>query len=114
MSIDKKKVTTDSTTSDVGTNLLADVGGLSYANYLQLDKILNAQKLQSEVHGDLVHDEHLFCIIHQSKILKIRGTNNGLNCTYFTTPFQLMSSGSSSSCTRSTPSGTCLSTAISC
>ena len=35
---------------------------------LQLDKILGAQTLQSEVHGEnKIHDEHLFIIIHQSK-----------------------------------------------
>lgn len=46
--------------------MLSDAGGLSYGQYLQLDKILNAQKLQSDVDGNHVHDEHLFIVIHQS------------------------------------------------
>ena len=33
---------------------------------LQLDKILDAQKLQSETKGNGVHDEHLFIITHQA------------------------------------------------
>lgn len=49
-----------------GVNMLVDVGGLSYSNYLQLDKILGAQVLQSEEDGNLVHDEHLFIVTHQS------------------------------------------------
>merc|ERR1719354_1142076 len=40
--------------------------GLSYGDYLQLDKILNAQTCQSEINGELVHDEHLFIVIHQA------------------------------------------------
>ena len=51
-----------------GIDRLTDGGGLSYGDYLQLDKILNAQELQSEVQGGKgVHDEHLFIIIHQSE-----------------------------------------------
>ena len=35
--------------------------------YLGLDKVLNAQTLQSEVQtGKIVHDEHLFIVIHQT------------------------------------------------
>lgn len=37
-----------------------------YPDYLQLDKILNAQSLESEKHGAPAHDEMLFIIIHQS------------------------------------------------
>ena len=33
---------------------------------LQLDKILTAQTLQSELHDYPVHDEHLFIIVHQT------------------------------------------------
>ena len=33
---------------------------------LQLDKILTAQTLQSEIHDYPVHDEHLFIIVHQT------------------------------------------------
>ncbi len=52
--------------------MVADGGeGLCYGEYLQLHKILGAQTLQSEVHGDIkVHDEHLFIIVHQSKSLE--------------------------------------------
>ena len=53
-----------------GVNLLTDAGGISYGNYLQLNKILNAQELQSAKDGRPVHDEHLFIIIHQSKNFK--------------------------------------------
>ena len=35
-----------------GVNVLADAGGISYGEYLQLDKILSAQEPQSRVHGE--------------------------------------------------------------
>ncbi|XP_062868546.1 tryptophan 2,3-dioxygenase B isoform X2 [Trichomycterus rosablanca] len=41
-------------------------GGIVYGDYLQLDKIVNAQTLQSELRGDKIHDEHLFIVTHQS------------------------------------------------
>ncbi|XP_048366053.1 tryptophan 2,3-dioxygenase [Sphaerodactylus townsendi] len=41
-------------------------GGLIYGDYLQLDKILNAQELQSEKKGNKIHDEHLFIVTHQA------------------------------------------------
>lgn len=44
----------------------ASNGGLIYGNYLQLEKILNAQELQSEIKGNKIHDEHLFIITHQA------------------------------------------------
>uniref|UniRef100_A0A8D0B7U7 Tryptophan 2,3-dioxygenase n=1 Tax=Salvator merianae TaxID=96440 RepID=A0A8D0B7U7_SALMN len=44
----------------------ASKGGLIYGNYLQLDKILNAQELQSEKKGNKIHDEHLFIVTHQA------------------------------------------------
>ena len=37
-----------------------------YSDYLQLDKILNAQALESELQGAPAHDEMLFIIIHQA------------------------------------------------
>ncbi len=37
-----------------------------YRDYLQLGKILDAQTLQSELHGAKAHDEMLFIIIHQA------------------------------------------------
>ena len=50
-----------------GVNMLSDAGGLSYGQYLKLDKILDAQTLQSDLDGEHVHDEHLFIVTHQSK-----------------------------------------------
>nr|XP_056711031.1 tryptophan 2,3-dioxygenase [Euleptes europaea] len=44
----------------------ASKGGLIYGDYLQLDKILNAQELQSEKKGSKIHDEHLFIVTHQA------------------------------------------------
>lgn len=40
--------------------------GVYYSEYLQLDKILNAQTLESDKAGDHAHDEMLFIVIHQS------------------------------------------------
>ena len=37
-----------------------------YGDYLQLDKLLDAQRLESERAGDLKHDEMLFIIVHQA------------------------------------------------
>ncbi len=37
-----------------------------YKDYLQLDKVLDAQKLRSEELGDPAHDEMLFIIVHQA------------------------------------------------
>ena len=42
-----------------------DIDPVSYREYLQLDKVLNSQKPQSEKYGNLIHDEHLFIIVHQ-------------------------------------------------
>ena len=39
---------------------------LHYRNYLQLDKILDAQKLESISKGNEAHEEMLFIIIHQA------------------------------------------------
>ncbi|NWH62767.1 T23O dioxygenase, partial [Geococcyx californianus] len=44
----------------------ASKGGLVYGDYLQLNKILNAQELQSEKKGKKIHDEHLFIVTHQA------------------------------------------------
>jgi len=52
-----------------GVNMaIANAGGegFGYGQYLQLDKILGAQTLQSEVNHQKVHDEHLFIIVHQT------------------------------------------------
>src|SRR6187549_1752462 len=40
---------------------------LYYADYLQLDRLLSSQRLQSEMlHGRAAHDEMLFIIVHQT------------------------------------------------
>ncbi|XP_066574094.1 tryptophan 2,3-dioxygenase isoform X2 [Amia ocellicauda] len=44
----------------------ASKGGLIYGDYLQLDKVVNAQVLQSELKGNKIHDEHLFIVTHQA------------------------------------------------
>jgi tryptophan 2,3-dioxygenase len=41
-------------------------GGIHYHDYLQLDKILNAQDPESAKHAISAHDEMLFIIIHQT------------------------------------------------
>nr|XP_036855065.1 tryptophan 2,3-dioxygenase isoform X3 [Manis javanica] len=51
--------------SQTGMNR-ASKGGLIYGNYLHLEKVLNAQELQSEIKGNKIHDEHLFIITHQA------------------------------------------------
>ena len=40
--------------------------GVYYSDYLQLDKILGAQQLESDKAGDHAHDEMLFIVIHQA------------------------------------------------
>lgn len=40
--------------------------GIYYADYLALDQILSAQRLESTRHGETVHDEMLFIVVHQS------------------------------------------------
>ncbi|KAG7458778.1 hypothetical protein MATL_G00224170 [Megalops atlanticus] len=55
----------DEDDSQRGTNK-ASKGGIIYGEYLQLDKVLNAQVLQSELKKNKIHDEHLFIITHQA------------------------------------------------
>lgn len=40
-------------------------GKMNYHDYLQIDKLLDAQKLESDVQGKPAHDEMLFIIVHQ-------------------------------------------------
>ncbi len=40
-------------------------GRMNYHDYLQIDKLLGAQKLESDVQGNHAHDEMLFIIVHQ-------------------------------------------------
>ncbi|XP_075054401.1 tryptophan 2,3-dioxygenase [Mixophyes fleayi] len=44
----------------------ASRGGQIYGDFLQLDKVLDAQELQSEKRGKKIHDEHLFIVTHQA------------------------------------------------
>jgi tryptophan 2,3-dioxygenase len=39
---------------------------LYYRDYLQLDKLLDSQQLESAKHGEPVHDEMLFIVVHQA------------------------------------------------
>jgi tryptophan 2,3-dioxygenase len=39
---------------------------LYYWDYLRLDRILDAQQLESTKHGDTAHDEMLFIVVHQA------------------------------------------------
>jgi len=41
-------------------------GPLYYASYLQLDRLLGSQEMQSALHGRPAHDEMLFIIVHQA------------------------------------------------
>uniref|UniRef100_A0A671PP28 tryptophan 2,3-dioxygenase n=1 Tax=Sinocyclocheilus anshuiensis TaxID=1608454 RepID=A0A671PP28_9TELE len=51
--------------SQTGVNK-ASKGGRIYGDYLQLDKIVTSQVLQSELKGNKIHDEHLFIVTHQA------------------------------------------------
>jgi tryptophan 2,3-dioxygenase len=42
------------------------LGPLYYADYLQLDRLLGSQQMQSALHGRPAHDEMLFIIVHQA------------------------------------------------
>ncbi len=41
-------------------------GPLYYADYLQLERLLSCQQMQSALHGRPAHDEMLFIIVHQA------------------------------------------------
>lgn len=41
--------------------------GLLYGDYLMLNKVLGAQRMQSAESSRPVHDEHLFIITHQGE-----------------------------------------------
>uniref|UniRef100_A0A669B0K7 tryptophan 2,3-dioxygenase n=1 Tax=Oreochromis niloticus TaxID=8128 RepID=A0A669B0K7_ORENI len=59
------KTEEDEDDSQAGVNK-ASRGGIIYGDYLQLDKILTAQVLQSELKANKIHDEHLFIVTHQA------------------------------------------------
>jgi tryptophan 2,3-dioxygenase len=54
-----------------GEVLGSDVGML-YGEYLQLEKILSAQRMLSPTGTQPVHDEHLFIVIHQGMRILLR------------------------------------------
>lgn len=45
-----------------------------YGEYLQLEKILSAQRMLSPCDKKPVHDEHLFIVVHQGKYLNFTGS----------------------------------------
>ncbi|XP_028837114.1 tryptophan 2,3-dioxygenase B-like [Denticeps clupeoides] len=51
--------------SQEGINKAA-TGGILYGDYLQLDKVVKSQVLQSAQKGKKIHDEHLFIVTHQA------------------------------------------------
>jgi tryptophan 2,3-dioxygenase len=51
---------------------MAESKPLYYSEYLRLDRLLDAQSLESAKHGQAVHDEHLFIIVHQAYELWFR------------------------------------------
>lgn len=55
---------------DVGQDgeVLGEESGMLYGEYLQLDKVLDAQRLVSACNQREVHDEHLFIVTHQGKL----------------------------------------------
>ncbi|KAJ8262446.1 hypothetical protein GJAV_G00166580 [Gymnothorax javanicus] len=55
----------DDDASQLGVNK-ASKGGIIYGEYLQLDKVVTAQVLHSELEGNKIHDEHLFIVTHQA------------------------------------------------
>ena len=52
---------------------------LSYSSYLQLDRLLQSQSLKSSEVGEMVHDEMLFIIIHQTYELWFKQILHELN-----------------------------------
>lgn len=47
--------------------VLGREAGMIYGEYLMLENIINAQRMQSAASDRPVHDEHLFIITHQGK-----------------------------------------------
>ncbi|GMR44195.1 hypothetical protein PMAYCL1PPCAC_14390 [Pristionchus mayeri] len=52
--------------AQAGVNKVQMGFGATYSEYLQLDKLLSCQQLESEKVGHRVDDEHLFIVIHQA------------------------------------------------
>ncbi|KAJ3587529.1 hypothetical protein NHX12_011126 [Muraenolepis orangiensis] len=64
-SLQKDEKDEEQDVSQEGVNK-ASKGGILYGDYLQLDKVVGAQVLQSELKGNKIHDEHLFIVTHQA------------------------------------------------
>ncbi len=64
--LSKKRSSADKNGSSEDQNGSDTTESVDYNSYLQLDKILNAQELQSAKHNATAHDEHLFIVIHQT------------------------------------------------
>jgi len=62
MSVDEKSNSSGLSSTPTG----GEPGAVHYHDYLQLDKILNAQFPESNKHNASAHDEMLFIIIHQA------------------------------------------------
>ncbi|XP_021962312.1 tryptophan 2,3-dioxygenase [Folsomia candida] len=56
----------DGDEAQFGCNMAEINDGLLYGEYLQLDKVLDAQRMVSAERDGAVHDEHLFIITHQA------------------------------------------------
>ena len=56
--------------TQAGVNVLADAGGISYGDYLQLDKILSAQEPQSKIYGEKILLETYFLSIIWLQVLR--------------------------------------------
>ncbi|ODM97837.1 Tryptophan 2,3-dioxygenase [Orchesella cincta] len=56
----------DNDFAQFGFNMAEGTEGYLYGDYLQLDKVLGAQRLVSAENNRPVHDEHLFIVTHQA------------------------------------------------
>ncbi len=52
---------------ELNTGTSVNIEPISYCEYLHLDKVLGAQFPMSKKYASMVHDEHLFIIIHQGE-----------------------------------------------
>ncbi|XP_011868080.1 PREDICTED: tryptophan 2,3-dioxygenase [Vollenhovia emeryi] len=66
MSCPMSSVEKDNRNDQAQQDEITPKSALQYGDYLCLDKILTAQRLLSDEHGNKVHDEHLFIITHQA------------------------------------------------
>lgn len=62
-----------------GENMRKNTTPVYYGDYLELDKILSAQQLQSAKYGEPAHEEVLFIIVHQAYELWFKQILHELN-----------------------------------